>query len=147
MGEFLPILVAIAFGIYSFYKKNIAQEDQEKRKPMLPPNLDPMHPKHYESRKPVEVSRPQEAPREKPRTETYTRPIPVQMIQEQPVRVHENHVKVKSIKEKSEGNQHPAKMPAFTRERLVEGVIMAEVLGPPRAHKPHHTNKVSKLSR
>ncbi|MBM7660791.1 hypothetical protein JOC85_001563 [Bacillus mesophilus] len=141
MGEFLPIIVAIAFGIYSFLKRNMSAEDDEKRKPFSPPNLDPMHPKHFDNPKQVEAQ---------PRPEVVIKPQVEQMYRPE-------HVNQKSYVKERPFKQEPIKlvkqkrvttsMPVFTKQRLVEGVIMAEVLGPPRAQNPHHSNRARKLSK
>jgi hypothetical protein len=141
MGEFLPIIVAIVFGLYSLLKRNMSAQDDEKRKPFSPPNLDPMHPKHFENQKQAEAPR---------RPEVVIKPQAEQMYRPE-------HVDKKSYAKERPFKQEPIKlvkqkkvttsMPAFTKQRLVEGVIMAEILGPPRAQNPHHSNKARKLSK
>jgi hypothetical protein len=138
MGEFLPIIVAIVFGIYSLLKRNMSAKDNEKRKPFSPPNLDPMHPKHFENEKQAEV--PREIKVETLKTEHLYRRDPV---------VKKNYVKEKSFKQEpiklAKRKKSSTSIPKFNKHSLVEGVIMAEVLGSPRSKNPHYSNKVKKL--
>lgn len=52
MGEIVPLIVAIVIGIIYNFFKGMSEKEGEKRKPTIPPKLDPMHPQHFGESKP-----------------------------------------------------------------------------------------------
>lgn len=144
MGEFLPLLVVIVVGLISTFSKMKGQNQGNPGKPMVPPQLDPMHPKHFEGK----MTQRKETP-----TQSTTIPKNKPVIKNETMTLSE--VRTKSIPPKStqtvaikveepvENSTHYLKN--INKKKLIEGVIMAEVLGPPRALKPHSTNFSQKL--
>ncbi|WP_456278239.1 hypothetical protein [Bacillus sp. AK128] len=145
MGEFLPIIVAIIFGLYSLFKRNMSDQEGEKKKPFLPPNLDPMHPKHFgKQNAPEAPSQPQQI--EKPKVELMSNPEERIGRQDYQTKAREHTFKQEPIKINKVKKLNPT-IQKLNKQRLVEGVIMAEILGSPRAHQPHHTRSAKKLSK
>jgi hypothetical protein len=142
MEGLFPLIIIVA-GIISFLSKMKGQnqEDPRRSKPFIPPQLDPMHPKNFEkgkslSRQATTVMKEQD-PTHISESQTFT-------YEAKPVQIEQ-----KSLSHQSEYVKKPSQERNITslkninKQKLVEGIIMAEVLGPPRALKPLHSSKHS----
>lgn len=145
MGEFLPLLVVIVVGLISTFSKMKGQNQENQGKPMLPPQLDPMHPKHFEEKIPQKKKVPIQS------TFKHEQKSMTVIQNETSVRTNERtNIAPNRVTQFVEKN---VEEPIFTsknlkninKRNLIQGVIMAEVLGPPRALKPHRTNVTRKL--
>jgi hypothetical protein len=138
MGEILPLIVAIVFGlIYNFSKVMKQKQGTEKSKPIIPPKLDPMHPDHFgERNKPnkSQLKPVKELGVEQTFNSDYSPTIE---------KVVERRVQVK----RKNNDESPVQIQKLTKQKLVEGVVMAEILGAPRALKPHHSSRSPRLSK
>jgi hypothetical protein len=144
MGEILPLVVAIVFGlIYNFSKmmKQNQNQGSEKSKPVIPPKLDPMHPNHFGEHKPKK-SQIQPASDQPVKELGVNRPF-TSGYSPTKEKVVEQRVQVK----KKINDESPVKIQNLTKQKLVEGVVMAEILGAPRALKPHHSSRSPRLSK
>ncbi|MFZ3588200.1 hypothetical protein ACOI1C_02750 [Bacillus sp. DJP31] len=141
MEGFFPIILALIFGAISlFSKKNKEDAEGENRKPLIPPRLDPMHPQHFGERKPKREQEEQvvTVPIIEVRNEELVTPytsIPYQQKREDSI----------TKKMKPITNHSQVQIRNLTKQNLIQGVVMAEILGAPRSKKPHHSSLSKKL--
>ncbi|KAA0549367.1 hypothetical protein FZW96_05500 [Bacillus sp. BGMRC 2118] len=133
MGEFLPLLIAIAVGLISTFSRMKGQSQENKGKPMMPPQLDPMHPKHFEKKVPQKREVPMQSTFETSQS-TFS-DVTTARINER-INVAPNRTKKQEVKEIDEELVSATTLRNLNKKKLIEGVMMAEVLGPPRALKP-----------
>ncbi|MBM6619255.1 hypothetical protein [Bacillus suaedaesalsae] len=143
MGEFLPLLVAVVIGLITTFSRMKGQSQGNSGKPMMPPQLDPMHPKHFENKMPQKT--------EVPMKSTFEHTSKPSLQNETSVHSFENtHVASKRVNQQEDKKVNEPIVSTSTlknlnKKKLIEGVIMAEVLGPPRALKPLRSSHTGRL--
>lgn len=138
-----PIMILVVIGILTKVFKNQQSGDQKSRQPS--PKLDPMHPKHFEEKRAYQ-SRPNldEMPVTFDKEISYQSKVyePLEAmvkteINEASLTQHQSEKQVaqKSKPKKAPNHKKRSSLQGIRSSNAVEGVIWAEVLGPPRAHK------------
>ncbi len=141
MEGFLPIILAIAYAAFSLFSKlSKKNEETEKRKPTISPKLDPMHPQHYD-KSPREI-------RVNPVIKNPQRDkgIEVNNLFSSTNVPYQSGITEKDISEVEKvSNKLPFQVQNLTKENLIQGVVMAEILGAPRSRNPHRSASRKKL--
>jgi hypothetical protein len=144
MEGLFPIIIIVA-GLISFLSKMKGQnqEDPRRKKTSMPPQLDPMHPKHFETNKPL--SKQATTIRKEPEAnhlsdiQTFTKEAAPMAAERRDVSDQQNRLR----QPEQTNNTSRLKVQNLNKQKLVEGIIMAEVLGSPRGLKPHPSSRLS----
>lgn len=143
MGEIVPLIVAIVIGIIYNFFKGMSEKEGEKRKPTIPPKLDPMHPQHFGESKPRTAE-----PKKAVQTDSVVEIFTEKKQQQIQTKINKQEKAQEFIQvEKPKMDDSAVIIEKLTQKKLIESVVMAEILGAPRALKPHRSSRYSKLSK
>ncbi|UOQ46346.1 hypothetical protein MUN89_10765 [Halobacillus salinarum] len=126
------ILLAIVFGIYSWIKRAaLGQQKTDSKRQKNNPDSEI----RGESASQNHGQEPEE--RQTP-GRTFTYETPNKDIHNAPIQ--EDEMKVHIEKNKHPGSTRSSRKIKWNKKSVSDGIIMAEILGPPRAYKPHNSN-------
>jgi hypothetical protein len=143
MDGFFPLIIVIVAGLISFLSKmkDQKQEGSGRQKPFLPPNLDPMHPKHFEKRQTKQQTTISKEPKYNSLNERQGQTFTFEETSVKAERKSELKQSGRSIQLEVTDHAKPIHVRNLNKQKIVEGIIMAEVLGAPRSLKPLHSSR------
>ncbi|SET63935.1 hypothetical protein SAMN05421676_106160 [Salinibacillus kushneri] len=147
--DIIAIIAAIIFGIISF----LTGREDNKSKPVAKPSPTPSGPDPTVSHSPspIKESDQNRQSEDVSEREDYgkNQDHPVYMNDDITQNREAQKLQPNSLSAKKRRTSNPIKSPIsmkeqFNQKRLAESIIMSEVLGPPRAHKPYRPNQYRK---
>jgi hypothetical protein len=134
--EISPLLIAIVIGIvYNVYRSFQQNKHGESNKRTITPKLDPMHPKHFER---TQLDGKIEPTTIQPGIQT-SELKKFDSRKKQDVVTRNVSIKKKDNFIKKSSSHTP--LQKLNKQKIMEGFIYSEVLGPPRSLKPHNQSK------
>ncbi|MFD1736599.1 hypothetical protein ACFSCX_08475 [Bacillus salitolerans] len=142
----LIVVIGIIVKVFNSFQEN---KNRQQNKPTVSPKIDPMHPKHFEQqqRETRQVPVRKEKIQYKDNLEIIEKVEAINKYEPNAYDPHSSNLKERRKQKKKVNSTITPKskiaLNRLTKEKLMEGIIMAEVLGPPRALKPHKSSYIT----